>query len=80
MGALLSSTTFNVCNDNAAAAKAFASALKSQGFESEIVTQPPEALAHAESLEQKSPPATVGHNAPADVSIPLSAEIEAKHT
>lgn len=73
------STTFNVCRDNKVAARAFAARLKSEGFESEIIPQPPEAIAHARSQDQASDPASVAHNAPVDVAVAISIEIEEQH-
>ncbi len=47
--ALTNSVTFNVCKDNAAAAKALVSALLGKGYNAELVEVPAEGLAHAES-------------------------------
>lgn len=77
--ALLNSVTFNICKDNAAAADALVDALKGKGYGAERLEVPEEGLKHAESQGQKSPPAALKHDAPADVVHPLMVDIEAKN-
>lgn len=73
---MLNTMTFNICKDNAAAATTFAEALKAKGYGAEVVEVPAEAVAHAEAVGQKSPPASVAHDAPADVALKIAVEVE----
>lgn len=78
--ALTNSVTFNVCTDNARAARALVKALVAAGHTAELLEVPEEGQAHARAQGQKSPPAAVAHDAPSDVVVPLMMQIEDDHS
>lgn len=75
----LNCTTFGTCPDNNKAAKAFLAGLKAAGHSGELVEVAEATVKHALDNGAPSAPAAVSHDAPADVSVPLSIEIETAH-